>query len=408
MVVGMSDSILDNATINIREAAKRLELDEFQTEQLIAPDVVAHFRLPLKKDDGSVEVFDAYRAQHSNKRGPYKGGLRFHPSVTPEEAQGLATLMSIKTAAVNIPMGGGKGGIVVDPKLLSEAELERLARSFARHLAPIIGETRDVPAPDVNTNPQIIDWMVEEFEKECNVQAPGTFTGKSVAKGGSLGRIDATGRGGVIVTERIIKSMEMGAPSVAIQGFGNVGQWYAQLGAERGWRVTAVSDSSATLVNAEGLDIQKVIKFKQDGASLKDATGYGDVLNRDAVFGYSCDVLALAALENAVTANNVSSVQAKLIVELANNPITEDAYNTLVKNDIQIAPDVLANAGGVIVSYFEWQQNRASSQWEEADVRQKLEATMAEATQTIVDYAHEHRLNLKDAAFDVAIKRLVE
>lgn len=363
-------TILENAHSIIKHSANRLGLQAHDLETLLAPDLVAHLRLPLQKKSGETVVYDAYRAQHNNSRGPYKGGLRFHQSVTAEEVTGLATLMSIKNAVVDIPMGGGKGGIAVNPKQLGMDELESLARQFARKLAPIIGPDRDVPAPDVNTNAQIIDWMLHEYEEHTNTQAPATFTGKSVGKGGSHGREDATGRGGVIVTEIVANKLAITAPTIAIQGAGNVGIWFAKVASELGWKVIALSDSSATVFDGNGLDVDSLMKHKADGGQLADIDS-AEVMSVDAVLSQKCDILVLAALENAVTAKNMKEVSAKVVVEMANGPTTDEAYDFLTNNQIIVVPDVLANAGGVIVSYFEWMQNRLDETWSAAGVKDR-------------------------------------
>lgn len=408
------NTILENAHTIIKASAKRLGVDEHTLEQLLAPDLVAHVRLPLKHDDGTVKIYDGYRAQHSNIRGPYKGGLRFHASVNADEVTGLATLMSIKNAVVDIPMGGGKGGIAVNPKELSNDEIESLARQFARKLAPIIGPERDVPAPDVNTNAQVIDWMLHEYEEHTNTTAPATFTGKSVGKGGSHGREDATGRGGVIITEQIIESLKMTDPSMSVHGAGNVGLWFAKLGLERGWNLKAISDSGSTaLKNDEGFDTKdfnQLFRHKSDGKALKDLNAFEfETRNSgDALLGIETDILVLAALENTITEENVDSVKAKVVVEMANGPITDDAYKKLVERGVIVVPDVLANAGGVVVSYFEWMQNRMNEHWSEEEVQAKLEEQLKPAAQAVSSFAEEQELDLKAAAFDVAIKRLLD
>lgn len=400
-------TILENAHTIIKASANRLGIDQHTLEQLLAPDLVAHVRLPVKLADGTTKTFDGYRAQHSNIRGPYKGGLRFHPSVSAEEVTGLATLMSIKNAVVDIPMGGGKGGISVDPKKLSVNELEALSRQFARKLAPIIGPERDVPAPDVNTNAEIIDWMLHEYEEHTNTSAPATFTGKSISKGGSKGREDATGRGGVIVSEQIVNSLGLKKPSVIIQGAGNVGAWYGKVANDLGWKVTAISDSSATVRNERGLDMNEIMKFKANKGRLKDFTD-AETLSSQALIGMEADILVLGALENAITNENADSVKARLIVEMANGPITDEAYKKLVANNTVIIPDVLANAGGVVVSYFEWLQNRLGENWSHKDVKEKLTKQLLSATTAVQEYAKKQNISLKDAAFDLAIKRLTD
>lgn len=400
-------NILKNAHLIIRSSAKRLHLDEHAVEQLLAPDLVAHLRLPLRRNNGSTVVYDAYRAQHNNLRGPYKGGLRFHPSVTAEEVAGLATLMSIKNAVIDIPMGGGKGGIAVDPKQLNPEELEDLVRQFGRKLAPLIGEERDVPAPDVNTNAKIIDWLLEEYERINGEPSPATYTGKSVAKGGSHGREDATGRGGIIVTAEILKRLKIANPTIVVQGFGNVGQWYALLAEAEGWTVVGLSDSSGGIINSSGITIQKAMEQKNSGTSLVK-TGLGTPVTGNELLAQPADVLVLAALENTVNDDNKTDIKAKIVVEMANGPITDSAHGFLSQGGITVIPDVLANAGGVVVSYFEWLQNRLGEQWPEQEVQEKLAKQLIPATEAVWQYAQDKNLTLKDVAFDIAIKRLVK
>jgi len=403
-------TILQNAHEIIKKSAARLGLSDEDLEHLLAPDLVAHLRLPLSKQNGETVVYDAYRAQHDNSRGPYKGGLRFHPDVTAEEVTGLATLMSIKNSLVDIPMGGGKGGIAVNPKDLTADELESLARQFARKLAPIIGPDRDVPAPDVNTNAQIIDWMLHEYQEHTNTQAPATFTGKSVGKGGSHGREDATGRGGVIVTKTILDTLSRDVskkPTVAVQGAGNVGIWFAQVAHELGWSVIAISDSSGAVINQNGLDIAAVAKYKSGRGKLADSN-FGEVLEGGQILELECDILVLAALENSVTKENMGAIKATVAVEMANGPTTDEAYDYLTHKGIVVIPDVLANAGGVIVSYFEWMQNRLNESWSADDVVQKLQNQITPATEAVWKYSQDNNISLKEAAFDIAIRRLLK
>jgi len=400
-------SIKQNAQKLIRDAAKRIGYSELMTEEFLAPDMVASFQLVLEGDDGSVDTYPAWRAQHNNLRGPYKGGLRFYPDVNADEVQGLATLMTLKCALAGIPFGGGKGGIQINPKQLSEDELQRLSHQFGRALAPIIGPQRDVPAPDVNTNAQIMEWLAEGYEAVTGSDGQQSFTGKAVDNGGSEGREQATGYGGFIVTDQIIEDLDLDAPSYAVQGVGNVGQWFAKTVADKqpDWQLRALSDSSSTISNKSTIDIEQALNSKLDGSLAdtpdSDASDPGDIIGADV------DILVLAAVENAITADNIDQVQAKVIVELANSPIGDDVYDQLVNSGVVIIPDILANAGGVIVSYFEWQQNQSDEQWTEGDVLNKLDEYLTDATRQVEQIADTDTIHLKDAALTVALTRLL-
>ncbi len=388
---------------NIRSAAKKLGLDEETTQALLKVDQAHVFEVEL--DNG--QKFPAYRVQHKNKLGPYKGGIRFHPSVNQDEVQALATLMSLKTAAVGLPLGGGKGGISVNPKDLSEKELEELSRKYVQKLHKHIGPDQDIPAPDVNTNAQIIDWMVDEYEQLTGDQSKASFTGKSLNNGGSLGREAATGRGGVIALYEYLK-LENKADeplTIAVQGYGNVGSFFAEVGLQdhQNWKIVAVSDSRATVVDANGLDAKELAEHKKAGKSFSELSDQPE----SGVFSQEVDVLVLAALDNAVTDKNTHDIKAKIILELANGPIDEPAEKYLEQNGVQIIPDVVANAGGVIVSYLEWVQNKKRETWSEEEVNKELEKYMKPAVKAMYDYAREHESSLKEAALSLAIQRLI-
>lgn len=391
---------------SIREAAKGLGLDEQTIETLLALDKAHEFEIEL----GGGKKYQAFRAQHKNIRGPYKGGIRFHPKVTAEEVQALATLMSLKTAAVGLPLGGGKGGIAIDPKELNTSELEELSRKYVRGLHEHIGPDQDVPAPDVNTNGQIIDWMVDEYEKLTGDTSKASFTGKSLGNGGSQGREAATGRGGVIALQEFLE-LEKAADrplKIAVQGFGNVGAFFAEVGVHDhpNWTIVAASDSRGTLYDEDGLNVQELIDFKKQGKSFSDYDGVKPE-DSDAIFAKDVDVLVLAALDNAVTEANMKDVSAKILLELANGPIDAPAEKYLLAQKVQIIPDIVANAGGVIVSYLEWVQNRANESWDEAKVNKELETYMKPAVKSMVEHANEHNISLKQAAMRLAIQRLL-
>ncbi len=399
--------MLKTAHEEIKKAAKKLGLPTQEIDELLNIDHAHQFKIRLQ----SGKEFEAFRLQHSNTRGPYKGGVRFHPDVDFDEVRALATLMSFKTAAVDIPMGGGKGGVVVNPKNLSKAELEELSREYVRGLMENIGPHNDVPAPDVNTNGEIIDWMVDEYSILTGDTTKASFTGKTIANGGSKGRLQATGYGGYLVVNEILQQLGRADEELtfAVQGLGNVGEYFVRSVIEKRpkWKFIAVSDSSATIKNVDGLNAKTFLAFKEGGGRLKDyEVEDSEVLGRDDIIASKCDVLVLAALGGAVRADNQSEVQADMILELANGPVSSDAAASLTDRGIDVIPDIVANAGGVIVSYLEWRQNLADEAWEENDVLQKLEDIIVPATREMVSTCKEMNVNYKTAAFINAIKRL--
>lgn len=398
--------MLETTHAAITKAAKKLGLDEKTIKELIKIDNEHIFDIKL---DGS--SYKAYRIQHSNKRGPYKGGIRFHPDVNLDEVRALATLMSFKTAAAGLPMGGGKGGVAVNPKKIDKKQLEELSRSYVRHLHPHIGPDKDVPAPDVNTDPQIIDWMSDEYEKITGDKSRAGFTGKSTGRGGSAGRDSATGRGGVTALSRLLKHLGRADEplSYAVQGFGNVGSFFATVAQteQPGWKLVAASDSSAGLYNQSGLDAQKLSDYKKNGGKFADYKAAGTTVTKnEELIGLPADVLVLAALENAVNKDNMGDVKAKLVVEMANGPISDEAFEHLDKSGVVILPDIIANAGGVIVSYLEWLQNKNDEKWSKQKVNQKLYDYMTKAVDKLYKTHQAKKVSLKDAAFMNAIKAL--
>lgn len=403
--VPIADNFLSNARAIVRRSAKRVGLSDEQTEELITPAARHKFTIEV---DG--ESYDAYRVQHNNKLGPHKGGIRFHPEVSQGEVEALALLMSIKTAAVDLPLGGGKGGITIDPSNLNEKQLEELSRKYVRNLHEHIGPTKDVPAPDVNTNGTIMDWMVDEFEQLSGDTTKASFTGKSLDKGGSAGREAATGRGGLYALQEVLKLHEHDKKrlTIAVQGFGNVGFWFAKLAAEcPEFKIISVSDSKHTITAKDQLDIDAVLEAKRAGNSVADYKAQGvKVGDVDSILTSNVDVLVLAALDDAINESNMEDVQAHYMVELANGPTSDTAYRHLHKAGTIIIPDVLANAGGVIVSYFEWLQNNKGEKWTEARVNRELDIMMRKAAREIFKYAKTNDISMKEAAFDTAIRRL--
>jgi glutamate dehydrogenase/leucine dehydrogenase len=381
--------------------------DEF-IARLRQPDRDIRISIPVKMDDGSERIFEGYRVEYNNALGPYKGGIRYHPDTEINEVKALAFWMAIKCAVAGIPMGGGKGGITVDPKNLSKGELERLSRGWVKRLADILGPRKDVPAPDVNTTPEIMAWMVDEFEKITGDKTRATFTGKPIENGGSQGRGPATGLGGFYVFNSL--RAQLGLPEqckVAIQGFGNVGGNAARIFAENKHIVIAVSDSKSAIVKEDGLDLGQVEAHKKTTGGLKDFPGARNITNEE-LLELPCDLLVPAAFENVITNDNADKVKAKVVLELANGPITPEADEILFKKNIQVIPDVLANSGGVTVSYFEWDQNLKNETWSEKEVFDKLLPMMNDAAQNIFKRAEENKTHLRMGAFILALERIKE
>lgn len=401
--------MLETAHELIRRVGKRLDLDQEEIDYLLNTDAEHEFEIALSNG----RTHKAYRVQHNNALGPYKGGIRFHPEVDLREVKALATLMSLKTAAVGLPLGGGKGGVAVNPKELTKEELEELARKYAASLAPHIGPDKDVPAPDVNTNATVIDWMVDEYERLTGDTSRASFTGKSLKNGGSEGREEATGRGGVIALREVLKHLKKGGTpiTIGVQGFGNVGSFFAEI-AERehpNWRLVAATDSSGGLYRSGGLVASELDAFKKSGNRLIDyKLPNSRKISNEELLTEDVDVLVLAALGDVVAEENMKSIRAKYILELANGPVNEAAHNYLTHKGILIIPDVLANAGGVIVSYLEWRQNKNLEQWSRDRVNAELERYMTVAINEAMIVAEKDKVPLKEAAFSLAIRRILE
>lgn len=390
----------DNAMQQLEGAAKIIKLDKKILARLSAPDRINMASLPVTMDDGSQQIFEGYRVQYNNARGPYKGGIRFHPNVDLDEVKALAFWMAIKCAVVNIPMGGGKGGVVVDPKSLSRSELEKLSRAWVKAFRAIIGPDKDIPAPDVYTNPQIMAWMADEYG------AWGAFTGKPLELGGSLGRDTATAKGGVYVLKALLEELKLDSKNlrVAIQGFGNAGSVMARFLYEAGFKIVALADSKGAIYNSRGFNIHKVIEHKQH-KTLASFPG-AKKIKIDEFFALDVDIVIPAALENQITDENAASIKAKIILELANGPTTPLADEILRKNKVIVIPDVLANAGGVTVSYFEWLQNISNNYWTAEEVDKELKEKMIPAFHDIWKMAKAYKTDLRTAAFIVALDRI--
>lgn len=400
-------SVFSNALKQLKQAQEYARVPASIFEQLKKPERILQFAFPVTMDNGEVKVFEGYRVQYSSARGPYKGGLRYHTQTNLDEVKALAFWMAIKAAVVNIPLGGGKGGITVDPKKLSAGELERLTRAFAGRLAPFIGPQQDVPAPDVNTTPEIMAWLRDEFEKIVGHQEPGVVTGKPLNSGGSAGRTPATAQGGMYVLTELMSKLKMkpGQTAVAVQGMGNVGGIMAQLLHQAGYRVVAMSDSGGGIYNPKGLDVPAVERYKKQTGALKNFPGTKSVINAK-LLELPVNILVPAALENQITSKNAGRIKAKVILELANGPTTPEADIKLAKRKIIVVPDVLANAGGVTVSYFELVQNIQQYYWNEGEVQAKLKPIMVTAFRQIWQRAEQLKVPLRTAAFVIALERI--
>ena len=398
----------ENAMVQLDKVTKVKNFDPLFINQLRQPNRDIHVAIPVKMDDGSIKVFEGYRVEYNNALGPYKGGIRYHEDTEINEVKALAFWMAIKCAVAGIPMGGGKGGITVDPTKLSKIELENLSRGFVRRLSDILGPHKDVPAPDVNTTGEIMDWMADEYEKITGDKTRATFTGKPVSKGGSEGRGPATGLGGFYVFDSLRAQLNLPEKcTVAIQGFGNVGSNTAEIFMKHGHTVIAVSESKGAIYDANGLDIKKLIEYKKVNKTINDFPGSKNISNEE-LLTLKCDVLVPAAFENVLTDANADKVQASVILELANGPLTPEAEELLLKKNIPVIPDVLANSGGVTVSYFEWDQNLRGKHWSEKEVNEKLKPIMHEAAQTIYKKAKENNTSLRVGAFILALERIQE
>ena len=394
----------------VDDAAAVVDADPGVIERLKNPERVLETNLTFERDDGSLETVRAYRSQFNGDRGPYKGGIRYHPGVTRDEVKALSGWMAYKCAVVDVPYGGGKGGIAIDPADYSEAELERITRAFATELRPLIGEDRDIPAPDVNTGQREMNWIKDTYETLENTTAPGVITGKALDSGGSEGRVEATGRSVALSAREAFDWLgrELAGATVAVQGYGNAGSIAARLLDDLGADVVAVSDSSGGIRDPEGLDPRDVKSHKAETGSVIGYSGSERITNEE-LLTLDVDCLVPAALENAVDGDLATDVEADLIVEAANGPLTPGADDVLAERDVHVVPDILANAGGVTVSYFEWVQNRQRFGWTEERVNDELERVITEAFDTLVDtYESNEVHSLRTAAYVVGIGRIVD
>ena len=390
-------------------AAEYLKLDPGLRQILRAPKRVMEVSVPTKMDNGQVKVFTGFRVQHNVARGPAKGGIRFHPGVTLDEVKALAMWMTWKTAAVNIPYGGGKGGVICDPKRMSKSELERMTRRYTSEILPIIGPEQDIPAPDVYTDAQTMAWIMDTYSMTKGYSSLGVVTGKPVSIGGSEGRNEATARGCLVVTEEAckIKRINLRGSTVAIQGFGNAGSLAAKLFTEKKSRVIAISDSRGGVFNSRGIDPLKAMRYKERSGTVVGMPGTSRISNDD-LLTMKCDILIPAALENVITLNNADQIKAKIVAEAANGPTTPHADEVLARKGIFLLPDILANAGGVTASYFEWVQDLQSFFWSEAEVNGKLESVMRRAFVDVFDSMRKHRTHMRTGAYALAVGRVAD
>ncbi|HSR88854.1 MAG TPA: Glu/Leu/Phe/Val dehydrogenase [Candidatus Udaeobacter sp.] len=383
-----------------------VNLEDNIYEQLKSPQKFLEVSIPVKMDNGKIKVFKGFRSQFNNARGPYKGGIRFHPQVNESEVKALSMWMALKTAVVGIPLGGGKGGVIVNPKELSAAELEKLSRGYIAAIYKLIGPTVDVPAPDVYTDPKIMGWMLDEYEKLTGGGNPGVITGKPLSIGGSKARGYSTAQGGFYALQEAVKKINLANLRVAVQGFGNAGATMAKIVAENGYKVVAVSDSKGGIYQADGLEIEKLFAHKESSGSVVNFAGSTNI--GEDILSQDVDVLVLAALENSITADNANKIKAKLIIELANGPITQEGDEVLTKAGVVVVPDILANAGGVAVSYFEQVQNAYGYYWEEADVLEKLEKIMISSFAEVWNRKEKYNSDMRMGAYALAIERIAQ
>ena len=412
----MSDTIFEDALSRVRGIGADAGVHGDVIEALMHPKALFTATLPVRMDDGSIEYFTGYRCRYNSSLGPTKGGIRYHPDVTREEVQALALWMTIKCAVVGLPYGGGKGGVIVDPKRLSPMELERLSRAYVRAMADFIGPEVDIPAPDVYTNARIMGWMMDEYEAIKRVRAPGVITGKPISIGGSLGRDDATGRGAYLCIKELEKKhgWDPATRTVAVQGFGNGGYHVARLLKDDGYNIVAISDSRGGIYSSQGFDVNSVWQEKQRSRELKAVYCEHSVcemveheaISNEKLLELDVDILIPAALDGVIGAHNVENIRADYIVEVANGPVLSEADDRLHERGIHVIPDVLANAGGVTVSYFEWTQNRSGYQWDLATVHERLGDIMSKAFNEVLEVAESENRSMRSAAYALAMRRI--
>ena len=406
MAIMTGTSTYEEVEIFFDSAASRLGLDDGVRELLKRPWRELQVAVPVRMDDGAIEVFAGYRVQHNGVRGPYKGGVRYHPMADQEEVKALASLMTWKTALVDIPFGGAKGGVQCDPRELSADELNRLTRRYTSNIEHLLGVNRDVPAPDLGTNSQTMAWMMDA-DGRVHGYTPGIVTGKPVELGGSLGRDAATGRSVVYIMREVARDLGLATEGarVVVQGCGQVGSWTARLAAESGCTVIAISDVQGGVYREGGLDLQQMLRYKDEAGTVAGFPG-GDAISNEELLELDCDFLVPAAIDRVIHADNASSVKAKVVVEAANHPLTPEADYILGDRGIDVLPDILVNAGGVVVSYFEWTQNLYQHQWEEERVNEELRKIMSRAYETVKETVEQKGISYREAAFLIGIGRV--
>lgn len=398
MVVSRIDAVCDRLKI---KDAHRLRLGKCERELAV--------NFPVRMDDGTVKVFTGFRIQHNDTRGPAKGGIRYHPSVTLDETRALAALMTLKTAVVNIPYGGAKGAVVCDPKLMSQGELERLTRRYASEISVLIGPERDIPAPDIGTNPQVMAWIMDTYSMLKGYSVLGVVTGKPIGVGGSKGRFEATGRGCTVSAKLAAAHLgiSLNRATVVVQGFGNVARSAAKLLAADGCRIIAISDSKGGIYNPKGLDLESLLNYKKQTGSVVGFADSESVTNTE-LLALPCDILVPAAIEDQIVKANAPDVKARIIVEGANAPTTPEANEILNDKGVFVVPDILANAGGVVVSYFEWVQGVQAFFWSEDEVNHQLQRVMDSAFGEVLEMSQREKVDMRDAAYMLAIKRIAD
>lgn len=397
----------ENLQTRLSKIAKQMKLDPEVHEILSHPTRMLKVHFPVKMDNGKTKLFTGYRCQYNDVLGPTKGGIRYHPAVDSNEVKALAGWMTFKCAVLGLPYGGGKGGVKCNPKQMSKKEIEKMTRAYTKQISHFIGPQRDIPAPDVYTNAQVMEWIMDEYSKVVKKKTPAVVTGKPLEKGGSKGRPAATGRGAMYVTKEAVKHLKMKPKdtTLVIEGFGNAGQHYAKLMEEEGYTIIAVSDSKGGIYKPDGISVDKAIKHKKKTGSVVYCAECKTITNPD-LLELKCDILAPAALENQITKENANRIKAKIIVELANGPTTHKADQILQKKGVFILPDILANAGGVTVSYFEWLQNLKKQKWSEEKVNKQLEKKMKKAFKDVLFETKEHKIGMRMGAYYLAIERI--
>lgn len=400
--------LITSTQLVIQEAIEKLGYQAEMYELLKEPLRLLTVRIPVKMDDGSTKIFTGYRSQHNDAVGPSKGGIRFHPEVNEDEVKALSMWMSLKCGIVDLPYGGGKGGIICDPKSMSTIELERLSRGYVRAISQIVGPTKDIPAPDVYTNPQIMAWMMDEYSRIQEFDSPGFITGKPIVLGGSQGRETATAQGVTICIEEAAKreGINLQGARVIIQGFGNAGSFLAKFMVEAGALVIGISDAHGALYDPKGLDINDLLDRRDSFGTITPQ--FTDVISNKELLEKECDILVPAAISNQITKENAANIKAKIVVEAANGPTTLEATKILTERGILLVPDVLASAGGVSVSYFEWVQNNQGYYWTEEEVAEKLRMKMVDSFENVYSTSKNRNVNMRLAAYMVGIKKMAE